>query len=72
MLCKHEVNPQENNNTEAGSEQSRFATLLKSHPCTDTPPIIPAHQAISGKIVGFSKFIGKIQQLARKRSQKNN
>ena len=46
MFCKedasrNEVNPQENTNTEARSQQSRFATLLKSHPCTDTPPEIP-------------------------------
>ena len=27
---------------------------------------------ISGKIVGFLKFIGEMQQLVRKRSQKNN
>ena len=27
---------------------------------------------ISGKIVDFLKFVGKIQQLVRKRSQKNN
>ena len=27
---------------------------------------------ISGKIVGFLKFVGEIQQLVRKRSQKNN
>ena len=40
MLCKHEANPQENNNAEARSQQSRFETLLKSHPCTDAPPKI--------------------------------
>ena len=33
-------NPQENTNAEARSQQRRFATLLKSHPCTDTPPKI--------------------------------
>ena len=34
MLRKHEANPQETNNTEARSSQSRFATFLKSkkHP----------------------------------------
>ena len=37
MLWKHEVNPQENNNAEVRSQQSCFATLLKSHPRTDTP-----------------------------------
>ena len=37
MLCKHEANPQENKNAEAQPQQSRFATLLKSHPHTDTP-----------------------------------
>ena len=40
MLCKHEVNPQENNNAEVQSQQSRFATLSKSHPRTDTFPKI--------------------------------
>ena len=35
MLCKHEANPQENNNAKAQSQQSCFATLLKSHPHTD-------------------------------------
>ena len=40
MLRKHEANPQENNNAEAQPQQSRFATLLKSHPCIDTPPKI--------------------------------
>ena len=29
MLCKHEANPQENNNAEAQPQQSHFATLLK-------------------------------------------
>ena len=37
MLCKHEANPQENSNDEARSQQSRFATLLKSHPPTYRP-----------------------------------
>ena len=40
MLRKHEANPLENNNTEAQSQQSRFAALLKLHPRTDTPPKI--------------------------------
>ena len=35
MLRKHEANLQENNIAEARSQQSRFATLLKSHPRTD-------------------------------------
>ena len=39
MLCKLETNPQENN-AEARSQQSRFATLLKSQPRTDSPPTI--------------------------------
>ena len=38
---RNEVNPQENTNTEAQSQQSRFATLLKSHPSADTPLEIP-------------------------------
>ena len=37
---RNEVNPQENTNTDARSQQSRFAILLKPHPCTDTPPKI--------------------------------
>ena len=40
MFCKHEVNPQVNNNVEAQLQQSRFATLLKSHSRTDAPPKI--------------------------------
>ena len=40
MLPRHEANPQENTNAEARSQQSCFATLLKSRPCTDTPPKI--------------------------------
>ena len=31
-LYKYEANPQENNRAEARPQQSRFATLLKSHP----------------------------------------
>ena len=38
MLCKHEANFQEKNHAEAQSQQSRFATLLKSHPRTDMLP----------------------------------
>ena len=34
---RYEVNPQEKTNTEARSQQSCFATLLKSHPFTDAP-----------------------------------
>ena len=45
MLCKHEANSQENSNAEAQSQQSRFATLLKSHPPTDTPPKIRSTSA---------------------------
>ena len=33
---RNEENLQENTNTDARSQQSRFATLLKSHACTDT------------------------------------
>ena len=40
MLFKHEANPQENNNAQAQFQQNRFATLLNSHPRTDTPPKI--------------------------------
>ena len=36
---------QENNRTEACSQQSRFATLLKSHSCTDAPPRIQSTPA---------------------------
>ena len=39
-LCKLKANPHKNNRTEARSQQSRFATLLKSHPRTDVPPRI--------------------------------
>ena len=42
MLRKHEANPPENNNAEAESQQSRFATLSKLHPRTDTPSKIPS------------------------------
>ena len=42
---RNEENPQENTNTEARFQQSRFATLLKSQPCTDTPPEIPSTSA---------------------------
>ena len=37
MLCKHEANPQESSHAEVQSQQSRFATLLKSNPRTDVP-----------------------------------
>ena len=39
-LCKLKANPHKNNRAEARSQQSRFATLLKSHPRTDVPPRI--------------------------------
>ena len=45
MFYKNEANPQENNNTEARSQQSRFATLFKSHPRTDTTPKIRSTSA---------------------------
>ena len=34
---RHGANPQEKTNTEVRSQQSRFATLLKSHSSTDMP-----------------------------------
>ena len=40
MLSRHEANSQENNNLEGQPQQNRFGTLLKLHPCTDTPPKI--------------------------------
>ena len=40
MLGKYEANSQEINNKEAQSQQSLFATLLKSHPRTYMPPKI--------------------------------
>ena len=45
MPCKHEANPQGNKNSKAQSQQSHFATLLKSHPCTGTHPKIPSTSA---------------------------
>ena len=39
---RNEENHQESTNTEVLSQKSPFATLLKSHPCTDTPPKIPS------------------------------
>ena len=42
---RNEENPQENTNTEARSQQSRFATLLKPQLCTDTLPEIPSTSA---------------------------
>ena len=45
VLCKHEANPQENNNAEAQSQQSRFATLLKFLPRRDKPPNIRSRSA---------------------------
>ena len=38
MPRRHEANPQENNNAEVRSQQSRVAILLKSHRRTDTLP----------------------------------
>ena len=40
MLCKHGENPKEKNNTEARSQQSCFAILLKTYPRTDALPKI--------------------------------
>ena len=60
---RNEVNPQENTNTEARSQQSRFATLLKSHPCTDTPLKIRStsaeHEKTSGRMLLHVKRILK-------------
>ena len=42
---RHEANPQENTNTEKQSQQSRFATLLKSHSSTDMPAEIHSTSA---------------------------
>ena len=39
-LYKYEVNTRKNERAEARSQQSRFVTLLKSHPCIDAPPRI--------------------------------
>ena len=44
---RHEANQQENTNTEKRSQQSRFGSLLRSHPCTDTPPKIRSTSAES-------------------------
>ena len=52
MLCKQEANPQENSNAEAQPQQSCFATLLKSHPRTDTSSKIrstSAEQTLPGE-----------------------
>ena len=38
MIYKHEANSHEACHTEAPSQQSRFSTLLKSHPHTHAPP----------------------------------
>ena len=35
--CTNKKDPQENNRAEARCQQSSFATVLKSHPCTDAP-----------------------------------
>ena len=40
MFCKHEANPQDSSNAEGRSQKSHFATSLKSHPRTNTPPEI--------------------------------
>ena len=44
MLPQNEANPWENN-AEARSQQSHFATLLKSHLHIDTPPKIGSTSA---------------------------
>ena len=63
---RNEENPQENTNTEARSQQSRFATLLKSHPCTDASPKIrstsaeyPPWENTSGGLLLHVKIIFK-------------
>ena len=45
MICKYEANAQENSNADTQSQQSRSATLLKSHSRTDTPPKIRSTSA---------------------------
>ena len=42
---RNEVNPGENTNTEAQSQQSPFTIFLKPHPCTDMPLEIPSTYA---------------------------
>ena len=37
MFCKHEANPQENNDAEVQCQQSCFGTLMKSHPHMGAP-----------------------------------
>ena len=59
MFYKHEANPQENNNAEARSQQSRFVTLLKSDSCTDMPPKIRStsaeHPPLGDNLCGTAK-----------------
>ena len=45
ILRKRGTNPYENSIAEAHSQHSRFATLLKSNPRTDTPPQIRSTSA---------------------------
>ena len=45
MLCQHKANPQEHNHPEVRSQQSCFATLLKSHLRTDATPKIHSTHA---------------------------
>ena len=45
MLPRYKANSEKNNNAQARSQQSHFATLLKSHPRTDTPPKIRSTSA---------------------------
>ena len=52
ILYKYEANPQEHKRAVARSQQSPFSTLLKSHPCADTPPrmhITPAKPLSPGE-----------------------
>ena len=65
-LYKYEANPQESKHAEARSQQSRFATLLKSHPCAIAHPrihIIPAktspQENISGRLPLYVKIVLK-------------
>ena len=63
MLHKQEANPQENNNAEARSQQSHFVTLLKSRPCTDSPPKIcgtsPEHPPLEEHLWGTASACQK-------------
>ena len=65
-LYKYEANPQENKHAEAQSQKSRFATLLKSHPCRDAPRKSTLHpentspqENTSGRLLLYVKIVLK-------------